>query len=122
MNKNSRELQQYFKEIKKQTSMYNDNSRFLNELKDSIYSFIVDNQNISINDIYEKYGTPSELAKEFFQEVDMETYKRKTLTANLVKRVLLICLIMFIALLLCLFIDRQTNRPTSVEYYIKENS
>ena len=122
MDKGNKDLRKYFKEIKKQTYMYNGSSRFLNELKDGVYSYIADNPNISISDIHEKYGTPSELAKEFFQEVDTETYKRKTLTANLVKRILLICLILFIALFLCLLIDRQMNRPATVEYNIETNS
>lgn len=122
MDKGNKELRKYFKEIKKQTYMYNGSSRFLNELKDDVYTYIADNPNVSISDIHEKYGTPSELAKEFFQEVDMETYKRKTLTANFVKHILLICLILFIALLLWLFIDRQMNRPATVEYNIETNS
>lgn len=122
MDKGNKELRQYFDEIKKQTYMYNGSSRFLNELKDDVYSYIADNPNVSINDIHEKYGTPSELAKEFFQEVDMETYKRKTLAASFVKRILLICLMLFIALLLCLFIDRQRNRPATVEYIIETSS
>ncbi|MDE6761676.1 MAG: hypothetical protein K2J90_13535 [Lachnospiraceae bacterium] len=122
MYKGNKELRKYFKETKKQTYMYNGSSRFLNELKDSVYSYIAENPNISINDIHEKYGTPSELAKEFFQEVDMETYKRKTLTASFVRRIFIICLILFISLLLCLFINRQMNRPTTVKYYIETPS
>lgn len=122
MDKRSRELQRYFKNIKKQTHMYNGSSRFLNELKDGIHSYISINPEISITDIHEKYGTPSELEKEFFQQVDLETYKRKTMLTKYVKRIILICFILFVVLLLGLFIDRRINRPTTVEYNIEIHS
>ncbi|MCI8508711.1 MAG: hypothetical protein HFJ06_09150 [Lachnospiraceae bacterium] len=122
MDKGNKELRKYFKEIKKQTHMYNGSSRFLNELKDSVYSYIAENPDISINDIHEKYGTPSELAKEFFQEVDMETYKRKTMLAKYVRQILITCFILLAVLLLVLFIDRQINQPATVEYNIETPS
>lgn len=122
MDKGNKELRKYFKEIKKQTHMYNGSSRFLNELKDSVYSYIAENPDISISDIHEKYGTPSELAKEFFQEVDMETYKRKTMLAKYVRQILITCFILLAVLLLVLFIDRQINQPATVEYNIETPS
>ena len=122
MDKHSRELQRYLKELKKETHMYHGSSRFLDELKSGIHAYISTNPTISIDDIYEKYGTPSELAKEFFQQLDMETYKRKTMLAKYVKRAILICFILFVVLLLGLFIDRQINRPTTIEYSIETHS
>lgn len=122
MDKHSRELQRYLKDIKKQTHMYNGSARFLDELKDGIHTYISMNPEISINDIYEKYGTPSELAKEFFQQVDMETYKRKIMLAKYVKRILFTCFILLVVLLLGLFINRQIKRPTTVEYKIETPS
>lgn len=122
MDKCNKELRKYFKEIKKQTYMYNGSLRFLKELKDGVYSYIAENPNICINDIHEKYGTPSELAKEFFQEVDMETYKRKTMLAKYVRQILITCFILLAVLLLVLFIDRQINQPATVEYNIETPS
>lgn len=122
MDKGNKELRKYFKEIKKQTHMYNGSSRFLKELKDGVYSYIAENPDISINDIHEKYGTPSELAKEFFQEVDMETYKRKTMLAKYARQILITCFILLAVLLLVLFIDRQINQPATVEYNIETPS
>lgn len=122
MNKQNRELRRYFKEVKKQTHMYNESSRFLDELKHDIYSYISTNHNVSINNICEKYGTPSELAKEFFHQIDIETYKRKTTITKYVKHIVFICFILFAVLLLGLFIDRQVNQPAVVTYNIKTNS
>ena len=122
MDKHSRELQRYLKDVKKQTHMYNNSVRFLDELSDGICAYIATNPEVSINDIYEKYGTPSELAKEFFQEIDMETYTRKTMLAKYVKRILFACFILLVVLLLGLFVDRQINQPTTVEYNIETPS
>lgn len=122
MNKNDEELKQYFKAIKKETHVYTNSSRFLKDLKDEIYSYISNNPNISMEDIYREYGTSTELASEFFRQTDEMSYKKKLSFTNHIKKGIAVCFILFIILLLLLFIDRQINRPVTVEYNIETGS
>lgn len=122
MDKNNKELKQYFKAIKKETHIYPNSSRFLKDMQSEIYSDIANNPDICIEDIYKKYGTCNELASEFFQQMDADAFKKKTSLARTIKCFFLICLLVFTTLLSLLFIDRQIHRPAIIKYYIETTS
>lgn len=122
MNKNDRELKRYFKAIKKETHIYANSSRFLKDLKNGIDSYISENPDITMDDICNKYGTCEELANEFFQQENAEVYKKKLSLIKFIKWGFGVCFVIFIILLLVLFIDRQINRPVTVEYTIETTS
>ncbi|MCM1500130.1 MAG: DUF6120 family protein [Clostridium sp.] len=122
MYRHNRQLKHYFREIKKEIRMYSEGARFYKQWRDMIYSYISDNPNTTMDDIYQKYGTPSELEDTFFQQVDLQTYKEKTSFAKIVKRLLLIGFIAYIVVLLLASVDYKIHQPTTIEYTIETDS
>ena len=73
-----KDINQYIKEIKLNIICdFKTRKKFISDLKNSIYDFVEDENIFSIDDVYHHFGTPQQIAKEFFLNLNFRKIKRK---------------------------------------------
>lgn len=73
-----KEINQYIKEIKLNIICdFKTRKKFISDLKNSIYDFVECENIFSIDGVYNHFGTPRQIAKEFFLNLDFRKIKRK---------------------------------------------
>ncbi len=72
-----KDINQYIKEIKLNIICDFKTRKSLYRFKNSIYDFVEDENIFSIDDVYHHFGTPQQIAKEFFLNLNFRKIKRK---------------------------------------------
>ncbi len=97
---NKKELKKYYTSIKKNLSCsFNMKLVFIKELNDSVFDFLEENPNSTMENIIENFGTPEEIAKSFDKE--NEYYKRKSRNRLIIEIGLLALLVIAIIISSC---------------------
>lgn len=79
MNKQlNNDINKYIKDIKSYLICdYKTQKKFMDDFKNDVFSYIEDNSIGDINEIYEHFGPPQEIANGFFENADTKKIKKK---------------------------------------------
>lgn len=92
---NQKEIKKYLKKVKLLIICdFATRRKFIGDLKNNILDYSETNDVQSIDDVYKQFGTPEDIAKAFFQDIDIKKVKMKM---NFT-RVILIAVIIALAL------------------------
>ena len=73
-----KDINQYIKEIKLNIICdFKTRKKFISDLKISIYDFVECENIFSVDEVYRHFGTPQQIAKEFFLGLNFRKIKRK---------------------------------------------
>ena len=105
-----KELRAYRRQIKKLMLVKTDASaRFVSELENEVLDY-VEAENVSdIQKVTARFGTPGEIAKEFFAQTDIESVRKKLALKKWIVAALLAALAVWAAALTVLFIGAQND-------------
>lgn len=113
----------YLQEIYKKLHISDKEKKaFLRYLKSDIYQFREDNPNITMADIYERFGTPDEVAENYYESIDTEDIQKKLSNKRLNRSaillaVFLIAVIAVIWILLAVTYEEAELIDTTTDYY-----
>lgn len=111
-----KQLQSYFKDIKKNLPCLNSAMRkMLNDLKVSVNTFIEENNITDFTQIEQHFGTAENIAKEFAAGIDgayIKSYKFKKRITAIVVSILTAIMIAVFTFVAYLIIDADKNKPT----------
>ena len=100
MNKSKQIISNYLKNVAKNLQVSRIlKSTFIHELKDSVTSFVSENKNITIDDLYNEFGTPEEISEGFLDRKDFATLLKKSQITSFRLRIICIC-----SVILCIII------------------
>lgn len=120
MIKIEKDIEKYIDEVEEYlVCISKDKKDVLDEIRNSIYVYAEENGISDIAEIYDRFGTPEEIASQALSTVDPKKIKK----ALSIKRVFAIALtalvVSFIVFLVALFIDaHKSNNATFVESMI----
>lgn len=118
MNKElKKDLKRYIREIKANIICdFKTRNKFISDIKNSIDDYIENNKVDHIDEIYEHFGKPQEIAKEFFLNADFKKIKRRmNFTKSVIAGVVIAVLMLGTALLIELADSHMNNRGSGVE-------
>lgn len=113
----------YLQEIYRKLHISDEEKKaFLRYLKSDIYQFREDNPNITMADIYERFGTPDEVAENYYESIDTEDIQKKLSNKRLNRSaillaVFLIAVIAVIWILLAVTYEEAELIDTTTDYY-----
>ena len=119
MNKQlKKDINQYIKEIKQNIICdFKTRKKFISDIKNSIYDFVECENSTSIDDVYHHFGTPQQIAKEFFVNADVKKIKRRMNFTKVVFVGVFVALLMFGTALVIELVDaHSSNHGYGVEY------
>lgn len=92
--------------------------KFINDLKSDIDSFTEEADNITIDDIYQHFGTPKDIAKGFFENADIKQIKKRINISKTIIIGIIAALIIWTSILLTALVHPYIDEPKSyfVEY------
>ena len=105
-----RELKKYQKQIKKLLLVRTDaSSAFLSELQNNISDFSQTENVTDISRVIQRFGSPEEIAKEFFAQTDINSARKKLAVKNAVIAALLAALLIWGAAVSALYIEARND-------------
>lgn len=110
MNKNKQIISNYLKSVAKNLQVSRIlKSTFIHELKDSVTSFASENKDITIDDLYNEFGTPKEISEGFLDRKDYNVLLAKAKKRAMIWKILGISVSLLLILLICFvgFLLRQ---------------
>ena len=114
-----KQLQSYFKIIKKNLPCYNKAMKtMLDDLKVSVNTFIQENDITSFTQIEQHFGTAEDIAKEFAVGVDnayVKSYKFKKRVTAIVLSILAVIMVSIFALVIYIIADGERNQPVNFD-------
>lgn len=114
-----KQLQSYFKIIKKNLPCYNKAMKtMLDDLKVSVNTFIQENDITSFTQIEQHFGTAEDIAKEFAVGVDntyVKSYKFKKRVTAIVLSILAAIMVSIFALVIYIIADGERNQPVNFD-------
>lgn len=112
-----KQLQSYFKIIKKNLPCYNKAMKtMLDDLKVSVNTFIQENDITSFTQIEQHFGTAEDIAKEFAVGVDnayVKSYKFKKRVTAIVLSILALILVIVASLALYIVVENEIHTPVA---------
>ena len=106
MNDINKQLQEYYREISNLVICPNKlKKEFLNQLRDDIDCFISDNQEATITDIKENFGTVEAIAESFMQGMDSSQLSKKLNIRKFILIAVVIALVIYAAFVVISLID-----------------
>lgn len=119
MNKQlKKDINQYIKEIKQNIICdFKTRKKFISDIKNSIYDFVECENSTSIDDVYHHFGTPQQIAKEFFVNADVKKIKRRM---NFTKVVFVGVIIAIVLWATAVTIDLIDSLRDNHGYYVDE--
>lgn len=117
-----KDVKKYIKDVRSYLLCdYKTQSKFINRLKNDIFSYIEDNSVNDINKVYEQFGKPEDIAKNFFKNSDMRRIKRKMNIGRMIIFGAAAALIIWAVGVSISFVDGKiTDRQSIPEYYVSE--
>lgn len=113
-----KDINKYIKEIKLNIICdFKTRNKFISDIKNSIFDFVECENIVSIDDVYNHFGTPQEIAKEFFLNADVKKIKRRMNFTKVVIIGVVIALLMFGTALVIELIDSYSSNRG---YYVQE--
>lgn|GEM_PF-5831405 len=110
-----KELRKYYREIKRNLNCsLKDKKRFMNDIKETINVYLYDNPNTNIDDIYNIYGSPTELKESFLINFDYKDINTRISVSKVIKRSIIFAFLLIIIFYVYLLVDRTINKPTIV--------
>ena len=101
-----KEINKYIKEIKLNIICdFKTRNKFISDIKNSIFDFVECENIVSMDDIYNHFGTPQQIAKEFFLNADVKKIKRRMNFTKIVLIGIIVALIMWATTLVYAIID-----------------
>ena len=93
-------------------------NRFIRDLKNDIFDFVDENENVSMDDIRQRFGEPQDIAKGFFENADIKKIKRRMNIGRTVIIGVIAALLIWLGVLLFAVLHPYVDEPTSyvVEY------
>ena len=111
-------INKYIKEIKQNIICdFKTRNKFIADIKNSVYDFVECENIVAIDDIYNHFGTPQQIAKEFFLNADVKKIKRRMNFTKVVIVGVVIALLMFGTALVIELIDSHSSNHG---YYVEE--
>ena len=105
-----RELKTYRRQIKKLLLVKTDASeRFLEELDGNIADFIEAEKVTAFSSVQSHFGTPEEIAKEFFAQTDINAVRKKLALKKGIAAALLAALLLWSTALAALYIEARND-------------
>lgn len=122
MRKNDHIIKQYLKEVSAELNCPKSvKSVYASELRNDILNYFSNNDSVSIDDLYDNFGTPESIADGFFDKSDykrlLKKAKKKSLYWKLVVVGLVIICIAIIFLLICIVQNSAGNITVTNSYY-----
>lgn len=106
----SRELKTYKKQIKKLLLVKTDASaRFLEELENNIADFVEAESVSDMERVCARFGTPEEIAREFFTNTDLSAIREKLRLKRTVAAVLMAALLLWSVALGLLYFEAKND-------------
>ena len=113
-----KDINKYIKEIKLNIICdFKTRNKFISDIKNSIFDFVECENIVSMDDIDNHFGTPQEIAKEFFLNADVKKIKRRMNFTKVVIIGVVIALLMFGTALVIELIDSYSSNRG---YYVQE--
>ena len=119
-----KDINKYIKEIKLNIICdFKTRNKFISDIKNSIFDFVECENIVSIDDVYNHFGTPQEIAKEFFLNADVKKIKRRMNFTKVVIVGVLIALVLWATAITIDLIDSlNNNHGYGVEYIADPNT
>ena len=113
-----KDINKYIKEIRLNIICdFKTRNKFISDIKNSIFDFVECENIVSIDDVYNHFGTPQQIAKEFFLNADVKKIKRRMNFTKVVIIGVVIALLMFGTALVIELIDSYSSNRG---YYVQE--
>jgi hypothetical protein len=108
---------QYIREVRKELLCPRKvQKKFLEELSGSLYTYLEEHPNATMEDIYARFGSSSELAESYLKTIDPEELKNQVRIARTVRRTLiavaLSIVLLFTIMVVVMIIDNRNSRPS----------
>lgn len=118
MNKHlNNDINKYIKDIKSYLICdYKTQKKFMDDFKNDVFSYIDDNSIDDINEIYEHFGLPQEIANGFFENADTKKIKKKMNISKTITICFIIALIIWATGVTVAVVDAHT----STGYFVEE--
>lgn len=119
-NVTDNELKHYFKQIKTLFPVYSKNEkRFFENFQEDINDYIELKQNVSIVDIKNHFGQPTDIISNYLSELDNEILYKRLSTAKAVKGIIILAIILLISFFVFLgtlaYSDYQAAQHEQIE-------
>lgn len=111
MNKQiNKDIKKYFKEIKANIICdFRTKRKFISDIKSAVYDYAEAENAEDMNKIYNQFGTPQNIAKEFFLNADVKKIKRRMNITKVVFAGVVIALMLFGTALVIELIDAHSS-------------
>ena len=111
-----KEVRKYFHQLQKQLISHPDKRRFLSDLKKQVNQYLDDDPTRTMNDVYNYFGTPSELNQDLMLTLGTDSYQKNFYVLRTLKICIICVTFIIIGVVAIGFIDYWTNKPATIEY------
>ncbi len=116
MIKIEKDIEKYIDEVEEYLVCLEKNKqKVIDEIRNSIYVYAEENGISDIDEVYERFGTPEEIASQYLSTVDPKMIKKALSIKRIVVIALTAIVVSFIVFLVVMFMDAHKDNHGTIE-------